>query len=53
MKVKELIKQLKQVSEEQTVYLHGAKSDYVDFTGISFDDINDIILYEVEGDNPA
>jgi len=48
MKVKELIKQLKQVNSNNTVYI-----GYKDFTGISFDDNNDIQLYPVAGDKDA
>lgn len=53
MKVKDLIKKLSQVDGGKTVYLNGQKCDWVDFTGISFDDNNDVTLYEVSGDKPA
>lgn len=48
MKVKELIKQLQQVSGENTVYI-----DNKNFSGISFDDNNDIQLYPVADDKDS
>ena len=48
MTVKELIKQLTQVDGNNIVYI-----DYKNFTGISFDDNNDVQLYPVAGDKDA
>ena len=57
MKVKELIEKLQKVDGNNTVYLLGdgkhAKGDYYDFTGISFDDNNDVQLYIIPGDKEA
>ena len=53
MKVKELIKYLKAVDGDRTVFIAGEKVDYVDFSGVSYDDNGDIQLYEVSGDKPA
>ena len=45
MKVKELIKKLKEVDGENIVVING-----VDFSGLSYDDNNDVELYLVYGD---
>ena len=50
MRVKELIAKLEQVKGENRVYLFNSKDLPVDFTGISFDDIGEVSLYIIEGD---
>lgn len=55
MKVKELIKKLKEVEEikpDSTVYLTTETSTY-DFSGFSTDDICDVEIYVVGGDKEA
>lgn len=47
MKVKELIKKLKEVDGENNVVING-----YDFSGLSFDDNNDIELY-IAGDDKS
>ena len=56
MKVSTLITKLQEVAKlnpESTVYITGVGSDFVNFSGFSVDDLNDITLYEVGGDEPA
>lgn len=52
MKVKELIEKLSLVDGAKTVYLDDG-SGYFDFSGLSYDDNNDIQLYIVDGDEKA
>ena len=55
MKVKELIKKLKEVEEmkpDSTVYLTTENSTY-DFSGYSVDDLCDVELYVGAGDKEA
>ena len=55
MKIKELIKKLKEVEQlkpNSTVYLSTEKSTY-DFTGFGCDDICDVDLYVVADDKEA
>ena len=48
MKVKELIKQLKQTGEENEVRLISEKEEYTKKLYLSFDDIGDVLIYEGE-----
>ena len=55
MKIKELIKRLKEVEElepNSTVYLTTEKGSY-DFTGLGVDAICDVELYVAAGDKEA
>ena len=55
MKIKELIKRLKEVEEiepNSTVYLATDEGAY-DFTGLGIDDVCDVELYVVAGDKEA
>jgi len=55
MKIKELIKRLKEVEElepNSIVYL-ATRSSIYDFTGLSVDDVCDVELYAAAGDNEA
>ena len=45
MKVKELIKQLQQVGGDNNVFIRGYGLSCYDFTGLSFDDLNDVELF--------
>jgi len=56
MKAKELIARLQEIvalNPDSTVFINGSESDYVDFTGFSCDDVCDVQLYEVAGDEAA
>lgn len=58
MKVKELIKELKKTNPENKVYIYedvDKKGEAIafDFTGVSFDDLGDCILYVAGGDKEA
>ena len=49
MKVKELIKQLKQTSEDNEVRIcSDLGKDYTEKLYLSFDDVGDVLIYEVE-----
>ena len=50
MKVKELIRQLKQTNENNEVRLisQKGKQDYSKHLYLSFDDVGDVLIYEVE-----
>ena len=52
MKVFELIVKLQQVNPNNTVYLE-CKKFIFDFTGVGFDDNNDVSLYVAGGDKEA
>ncbi len=54
MKVKELIKQLKQTGEDKEVRILCENKENAEVTGttdklyLSFDDVGDVLIYEVE-----
>ncbi len=52
MNVRELIEKLSKIDSNKTVYLDDG-SDYYDFSGLSYDDNNDVQLYIVGGDEKA
>ncbi len=52
MKVMDLIKKLGEVDGNSTVYLSTATGIF-DFTGLSYDDNNDIEIYVVGGDKES
>lgn len=47
MKVKELIKQLKKTGENNEVQIISLKTDYTKNLYLSFDDIGDVLIYEI------
>ena len=48
MKVKDLIKQLQQTNPENEVRIKGHKEDWTENLYLSFDDVGDVVIYEVE-----
>ena len=48
MKVKELIKQLKQTGENNEVQIISSNTDYTAKLYLSFDDVGDVLIYEEE-----
>ncbi len=52
MKVKELIKQLEQVDKNNEVRLIAGAygNDYTGNIHVSFDDVGDVLIYEIVGD---
>jgi len=56
MRATELINRLLEVvklNPKSRVFINGLECDYVDFTGFGCDDVCDVQLYEVSGDEPA
>jgi len=51
--VKELIRQLRQVDGDRTVWLMDGDNGFFDFSGIDFDDVNDVSLFRIPGDKEA